>query len=59
MCSVGRFKVAALVNLKLRLTYPRKGIISKATIQKAFAKPVDGYHNCELVFYKHNQVKVI
>ncbi|KAK4017341.1 hypothetical protein OUZ56_032288 [Daphnia magna] len=31
--------------------------ISKATVQNRFGRPVAGYHNCELLFYKHSQLE--
>ncbi|XP_045032678.1 uncharacterized protein LOC116917090 [Daphnia magna] len=33
--------------------------ISKATVQNRFGRPVPGYHNCELLFYKHSQFELL
>ncbi|KZS10436.1 Replication a kda dna-binding subunit-like protein [Daphnia magna] len=34
-------------------------IISKATVQKRFGRPVAGYHNCELLLFKHSQFELL
>lgn len=49
----------AIEMLDQKVSVDKNYAISKATVQNKFGRPVAGYHNCELLFYKHSQVNFV